>query len=77
MSARDKNCVGCHQTQCNPHGRIICPAGFSTACETRHKPTDAQWTGVTSDAVFAPRRHACDAAMCDVSGEQRLCRDAA
>ncbi len=51
-----RDCVGCHIDKYNatrnpPHAA----AGFSTACESCHRPTDARWTGVTFNhsAVFA------------------------
>ncbi len=51
-----RTCIGCHQSQYNatrnpPHAA----AGFSTACDTCHRPTDAQWTGASFNhsTVFA------------------------
>ncbi len=43
-----RDCIGCHQAEYNatknpPHA----PAGFSTSCESCHRPTDAQWTGAS------------------------------
>jgi hypothetical protein len=50
-----RDCYGCHQakyaaTKNPPHAS----AGFSTTCDSCHKPTDAQWTGVTfnHNAIF-------------------------
>ena len=51
-----RDCVGCHLAQYNatrnpPHAS----AGFGTNCESCHRPTDAQWTGVgfNHGSVFA------------------------
>ena len=51
-----RDCVGCHLTQYNATTKPNHPAaGFSTACDSCHKPTDTQWTGVTfnHNAVFS------------------------
>ncbi len=43
-----RDCVGCHLAKYNATSKPNhASAGFSTACETCHKATDAQWTGVT------------------------------
>ncbi|MGE0814630.1 MAG: multiheme c-type cytochrome [Vicinamibacterales bacterium] len=43
-----RDCVGCHRTQ---YDRTTAPnhaqAGFSTQCDSCHRATDSQWTGVT------------------------------
>ncbi|MGE3842502.1 MAG: hypothetical protein AB7I50_13030, partial [Vicinamibacterales bacterium] len=43
-----RDCVGCHRAL---YDRTTTPnhaaAGFSTTCDTCHKPTDAAWRGVT------------------------------
>jgi len=51
-----RDCVGCHL---DDYTRTAAPshaaAGFSTACETCHRATDPQWTGIARfdhDAVF-------------------------
>jgi hypothetical protein len=57
-----RDCVACHRTQ---YDRTTSPnhvaAGFSTACETCHRPTDTSFRGVqfNHNAVFAlAGRHA-------------------
>ena len=51
-----RDCVGCHRDDYN---RTTSPnhvqAGFSTSCETCHKPTDASWKGAgfNHNSVFA------------------------
>ena len=41
-------CVGCHQTEYNnTRTPNHASAGFSTQCESCHRATDTQWTGVT------------------------------
>jgi hypothetical protein len=51
-----RECAGCHMAD---YQRTTAPshaaAGFPTACESCHRPTDAQWTGAAQfehDAVF-------------------------
>ena len=68
-----RDCVGCHQAQYNatkspPHAA----AGFGTTCDSCHRPTDAQWAGVSFNhsAVFPlVGRHAAAACTsCHVNG---------
>ena len=49
-------CVGCHLTQYNAtRNPNHAAAGFATACDSCHRPTDAQWTGANfnHNSVFA------------------------
>ena len=51
-----RECVGCHQAQYNAtRNPNHAAAGFPTTCDTCHRATDSQWTGVNFNhsAVFA------------------------
>ena len=51
-----RDCVGCHQGEYDrTTSPSHVPAGFSTSCETCHRPTDPSWrggTGFSHNAVF-------------------------
>ena len=71
-----RECVGCHQANYN---RTQSPnhvaAGFSTTCETCHRPTDPTWgTGAAfnHNAMFALVGRARHARLRDLPHEQRL-----
>ncbi len=75
-----RDCVGCHRTD---YDRTTSPAhaaaGFSTNCETCHKPTDSSFggAGFNHASVFPLVGHARAAGVRDLPCEQRVQGDAA